>query len=48
MLLPVCHTKWKMNVKKARNATEVDREDNHIDDNTDLEAYFDEPIADDV
>ena len=27
---------------------EVDREDSHIDDNTDLEAYFDEPIAEDV
>jgi hypothetical protein len=27
---------------------EVDSEDSHIDDNTDLEAYFDEPIADDV
>lgn len=27
---------------------ELDREDSHIDDNTDLEAYFDEPIADDV
>ena len=26
----------------------VDREDSHIEENTDLEAYFDEPIADEV
>ena len=26
----------------------VDREDGHIEENTDLEAYFDEPIADEV
>ena len=35
--------KWRMNVKKARNATLK-----YIEENTDLKAYFDEPIADEV
>ena len=52
MFLPVCHTKWKMSVKKARNATLMlvvrTLVRTAILIKKILEACFDEPIADDV